>query len=106
MYEGDQGMAKSESNLSPKEKSLVIKINNHTRELLEGLRSVEGFTKNINERLLPLMEKPVLKEGKCEQAPSGWFEEHLADLRVATHKVVKIIEKLNRLMWATKTEQK
>ena len=54
------------------------------------------------------MEKPVPKENKerIEQSPNGWLEEHLANLRVATHKVIKIIEKLDRLSWATKTDVK
>lgn len=86
--------------------SELHKIDNSTRELIEGLRSIESLTENINKRLLPPMEKPVSQENKVGQAPCGWLETHLSDLRVATHKVIKIIEKLNKLSWATKTDVK
>ncbi len=99
------GLTQSES-LSPQQKSLVIKIDNSTRELIEGLRSIESLAENINKRLLNPLEKPIPEESKSGQTPRGWFEMHLSDLRVATDKVIKIIDKLNRLGWATKTEQK
>ena len=89
-----------------KKVSDLHKIDNSTREILEGLRSIERLTENINKRLLPQMEKPLAKENKVEQAPNGWLEEHLANLKVATHKIVKIIEKLDQLSWATKTDVK
>lgn len=104
--EESAGLAQSEQGLSPQEKSLVIKIDNSTRELIEGLRSIGSLAENTNKELLNPLEKLIPKEPKTEQAPRGWFEMHLADLRVATNKVIKIIEKLNRLSWATKTEQK
>lgn len=87
--------------------NLIRKIDNSTRELIEGLRSIESLTENINKRLLPLMEKPVPKEeSKVEQGPSGWFEGHLADLRLATSKIIKIIHKLEKLNRETKTDVK
>lgn len=113
MYEGEpfvkkeygQGLAQSEMGCSKEEMNLIHKIDNNTRELTEGLRSIESLTENINKRLLPLMEKPVAKESKTEQAPSGWLEEHLADLRLATHKVIKIIHNLDKLSRETKTDK-
>ena len=86
--------------------SELYKIDSSTRELLEGLRSIESLAENINKRLLPPMEKPLAKENKVEQAPNGWLEEHLAHLRVAKNKIIKIIEKLDQLSWATKTDVK
>jgi len=91
---------------SPEKISLIHNIDNSTRALVEGLQSIESLTENINKRLLPSMEKPVAKEGRCEQAPNGWLETHLADLKIATHKIIKIIEKLNKLSFATKTDVK
>ena len=90
---------------TPEEINLIRKINNSTGELVEGLRSADSLTENINKKLLPSMEKPLVKEVKAEQSPNGWFEEHLSDLRIATHKVIRIIEKLNRLSLETKTDK-
>ena len=98
--------AQSERGLTPEEKSLIIKIDNSTRELIEGLRSIESLSENMNKRLLNPLEKQIPKEEKKEAMPRGWFETHLANLRVATDKVIKIINKLNRLDFATKTELK
>lgn len=91
---------------TPEKMCLVRKINNATREIIEGLRSVESLTENINKRLLPLVEKPEAKEQKVEQAPNGWFEIHLADLRLATRKIIKIINNLDNLSRETKTDMK
>ena len=91
---------------SPEKISLIHNIDNSTRALVEGLQSIESLTENINKRLLPPMEKPVPKDNKVEQAPNGWLEVHFSDLKVATHKIVKITEKLDRLSWATKTDIK
>ena len=91
---------------SPGKVSELHKIDNSTKEILEGLRSIESLTENITKRLLPSMEKPLAKENKVEQAPNGWLEEHLAHLRVAKNKIIKIIEKLDQLSWATKTDVK
>jgi len=101
-FRENAGLAESERILSPKEKSLVIKIDNSARELIEGLKSIEGLAGNINKRLLNPLEEPIPTEEKKEAMPRGWFETHLANLRVATDKVIKIIDKLNRLSWATK----
>ena len=103
---GDE-LAQSEMGCeNPGKVSELYKIDNSTKELLEGLRSIESLTENINKRLLPSMEKPAPGESKVEQGPNGWLEAHLADLRVATHKIIKIIEKLDQLSWATKTDVK
>ena len=107
-YGRDLAQSEPGRGLRPEEKSLIIKINNSTRELLEGLRSIESLAENTNKKLLNPLEKsiPTESESKAEQTPRGWFEEHLADLRGATDKVIKIIEKLNRLSFATETEAK
>jgi len=106
-HEYGERLAQSEMRCGNAEKvSELHKIDSSTKELIEGLRSIESLTENINKRLLPSMEKPVSGESKCEQAPNGWLETHLADLRVATHKIIKIIEKLDKLSWATKTDVK
>jgi len=91
---------------SAKEMCLVVKIDNSTRELNEGLLSIESVVENINKRLLPSREKPLSKEGRDEQAPNGWLETHLADLRHATTKIIRIIEKLGNLSRETKTDVK
>jgi len=106
MRDFEEKLGQSEVGSDAGKVSELHKIDNSTGELLEGLRSVESLTENITKRLLPSMEKPVPGESKCEQAPSGWFEGHLLDLRVATHKIIKIIEKLDKLSWATKTDVK
>lgn len=91
---------------TPEERNLIRQIDGCTRELIEGLRSAENLTESTNKILLPSMEKPLAKEGKAEQAPNGWFEQHLADLRFATGKVIKIIGRINRLNLEIKTEDK
>ena len=91
---------------SAKEMCLVVKIDNSTRELTEGLRSIESLTETINKRLLPLIEKPLLSENKVEQTPTGWLEIHLADLRSATPKIVRIITSLEKLSREIKTDVK
>ena len=103
-----ESLAQSEMDrsLREKEKSLIIQIDNSTRELIEGLRSIESLAENTNKRLLNPLEKIIPKEEKKEPMPRGWLETHLADLRVATDKAIKIIDKLNRLNFATKTEVK
>ena len=99
------GLAQSDvGSKSAEDKSLVIKIDNSTRELIEGLRSIESLAENINKGLLYPSEKPIPNENKTVQAPRGWLEEHLADLRLSTNKVIKIIEKLNRLSFATESK--
>ena len=102
----DEELSESQVGKDAGKVSELYKIDNSTKELLEGLRSIESLTENINKRLLPPMEKPLAKENKVEQAPNGWLEVHFSDLTVATHKIVNIIEKLDRLSWATKTDVK
>lgn len=102
--EHSAGLAQSED--CKAEINIRRQIDNCTRELIEGLRSAETLAKSTNSILLPSIEKPLAKEGKTEQGPNGWFEQHLADLRLATHKVVSIISKLNRLNLEIKTEDK
>jgi hypothetical protein len=89
-----------------KEISLIHKIDNSTRELIEGLRTIESLTENINKRFLPLIEKPLLSESKVEQAPTGWLEIHLADLCSDISKIVRIITNLEKLSRETKTDVK
>ena len=99
---GEMGMTTQ----NEKEMCLVVKIDNITRELTEGLRAIESLTENINKRLLPLIEKPLLSESKVEQGPAGWLEIHLADLCSATSKIVRIIINLEKLSRETKTDIK
>lgn len=102
-----EDMAQDEMGVkSAKEISLIHKIDNITRELTEGLWAIESLTENINKRLLPLIEKPLLSEGKVEQAPNGWLEILLADLCSATSKIIKIITNLEKLSRETKTDIK
>ena len=70
----------SEDCKQPEEISLIRKINNSTKDLLENLRNIESLSEDVNKRLLP--SKDIPKEGSniAEQAPNGWFEVHLADL--------------------------
>lgn len=99
------GLAQSEDRKTPEKINLIRQIDGCTRELIEGLRSAENLTENTNKRLLPSTEKPLAKEGKVEQCPNGWFEQHLADLRMCTGKVTKIIGRLQRLVSEIKTDK-
>lgn len=106
-HEYGVGLAQSEQGLTQSSKMNVRRqIDNCMREIIEGLRSAETLARSTNEILLPSMEKPLAKEGKVEQAPNGWFEQHLADLRLANHKTIKIISRLNRLNLEIRTEDK
>lgn len=87
---------------TPEEISLMHKIDNSTKDLLENLRNVESLSEDINKRLLPSKDT-VKKEGNiAEQAPNGWLEVHLADLQRANYKAIKILTKLRILNRETK----
>ena len=99
-------LAQSEDCKQPEELSLIHKIDNNTKDLLENLRNIESLSEDINKRLLP--SKDVAKKGSniAEQAPNGWLEIHLADLQFANYKAIKILTKLGILNRETKISGK
>ena len=114
VYEGEgfvkreesASLAQSEDSKQPEELSLMHKIDNSTKDLLENLRNIESLSEDINKRLLPSKDI-VKKEGNiAEQAPNGWLECHMADLQLANYKAIKILTKLGILNRETKISRK
>ena len=84
--------------------SLVRKIGNRTRNLLQGLNSIESLTNRMNKDLLPSMLKAE-SEAKEKISPQGWLEYHLADLDNALLRSIQIHTQVERLVQATKTDK-
>ena len=95
--EESAGLAQSEDCKQPEEISLIHRIDNSTKDLLESLRNIESLSEDINERLLPPKDTLKKESNIAEQAPNGWLECHLADLQLANHKAIKIFTKLGIL---------
>jgi len=108
-YDEEARMGQSEMGCKTQGKtSLVHVIDNNTKEIIEILRGIEGLTENINQRLLSsvdILDGSDAAEPKLS-APSGWLEEHLADLKNVVLKINRIGAKLEKLSWATKTDVK
>ncbi len=91
---------------TPEEISLIHRIDNTTKDLLESLRNIESLSEDINKRLLPIKDTTKKESNIAEQAPNGWLECHLADLQMANYKAIKILTKLGILNRETKISGK
>ena len=99
-------LTQSEDCAETPEISLIHRIDNSTKDLLENLRNIESLSEDVNKRLLPSKDISKKESNIAEQAPNGWFEYHLADLQNANLKAIKILTKLGILNRETKISEK
>ena len=98
------GLAQSEDCCKAEEINLVRKIENHMKNLIGGLNSIESQTNALNKNLLPKMPKESEADKKERPVPQGWLECHLADLDHLIWRSGQIYDQVNRLVQATKVE--